>query len=69
MSIVRIAVTNHLRANPPMTIRQLLSAAYYKKHSKPMPERSLDEDVRRWEAGENNHIMYLYDYLKLTGNT
>lgn len=66
MSIVRIAVKHHLERNPTMTIRQLLSAAYYAKHSKEMPPRSLDEDARRWEAGENQHVMYLYDFLKLT---
>ena len=66
MSIVRIAVQNHLDRNPGMTIRQLLSAAYYKKHSKPMPERALDEDVRKWNEGHNEHVLYLYDFLKLT---
>ncbi len=69
MSIVRIAVENHLKMNPLMTIRQLLSAAYYKKHSREMPSGALDDDVRRWEAGENNHVMYLYDFLKLTSCT
>lgn len=65
MSLIRIAVEAHLQKNN-MDIRQLLSAAYYKKHSKEMPPRTLDEDARRWEAGENQHVMYLYDFLKLT---
>lgn len=65
MSIIRIAVEEHLKRNPPMTIRQLLSAAYYKKHSKPLPESTLDDHVRRWIAGQNDHVLYVYDFLKL----
>lgn len=62
MSIARIAVEAHLHRNPTMDIRQLLSAAYYKRHSKEMPTKALDEDVRRWQAGENN-FPYLYDLI------
>ena len=67
MSIVRHAVEAHIRLHPPMDIRQLLSAAYYKKHCKPMPDAALDEDVRKWEEGRNDHVLYLYDFLKLGG--
>lgn len=67
MSFVRIAVENHLKRNPMLDIRQLLSAAYFAKHSKPLPERALDEDVRRWNEGHNDHVLYLYDFLKLSG--
>lgn len=61
MSILRVAVENHLLRNR-MDIRQLISAAYYKKHSKPMPEKALDDEVRRWEAGCND-IPILYDLM------
>lgn len=67
MSIARVAVEAHLRLHPRMDIRQLLSAAYYKRHSKEMPAKTLDEEVRRWEAGENN-FPYLYDFLHLTAS-
>lgn len=69
MSIARIAVEEHLKRNPPMTIRQLLSAAYYSKYSKAMPQKALDEDVRKWEDGHNDHVLYLYDFLKLSGGS
>lgn len=61
MSIVRLAVENHLRINR-QTIRQLLAAAFYKKYQKPIPTNTLDEDERRWNAGENN-ILYLYEMM------
>lgn len=61
MSILRIAVENHLRQSR-MTIRQLISAAYYKKHSKEMPPKALDEDARKWESGCND-IPILYDLI------
>jgi len=61
MSILRVAVENHLLRNR-MTIRQLISAAYYKKHSKEMPEKALDDEVRRWESGCND-IPVLYDLM------
>lgn len=61
MSIVRVAVLNHLRQNR-QTIRELLEAAYYKRFGKPVPQVTLDQDVMRWEAGENN-IPYLYDLM------
>lgn len=61
MSILRIAVDNHL-AHSRLTIRELLAAAYFKKYQKPMPPDSLAEDVRKWEAGTHN-IPYLYDFI------
>lgn len=61
MSIIRIAVETHL-AKSRLSLRELLETAYYKRYEKPMPIRTLDEDVRRWEAGENN-IPYLYDLI------
>jgi len=61
MSIIRVAVETHLDKSR-LTIRELLEAAYYRRYGKPMPIASLDEDVRRWEAGENN-IPYLYDMV------
>lgn len=61
MSIIRLAVQAHLGQSH-LTIRELLAAAYYKRYEKPMPENSLDEDVKKWEAGCND-IPYLYDIL------
>lgn len=61
MSIIRIAVENHLRRER-ITIRELLQSAYYRKYGKPIPDGSLSEDVRKWEQGENNNP-YLYDML------
>lgn len=61
MSILRIAVDNHLKHSR-LTIRELLAAAYYKKYQKAMPPESLTEDVRKWESGMHN-ILYLYDFI------
>jgi len=61
MSILRLAVEAHGRKTN-QGIREILAAAYYKKHQKPMPETSLMEDVRRWNHGECN-IPYLYDFI------
>lgn len=61
MSIIRLAVVNHLQRNR-QTIRELLEAAYWKRFQKPIGQKTLDEDVRRWEAGEND-IPYLYDLM------
>lgn len=61
MSIVRIAVINHLKKNR-QTIRELLAAAYYRRFQKPIGQKTLDEDVARWERGEND-IPYLYDMM------
>jgi len=61
MSILRIAVDNHL-SHARLTIRELLAAAYFKKYQKPMPSDSLNEDVRKWESGMHN-IPYLYDFM------
>jgi hypothetical protein len=61
MSIIRIAVKNHLELSR-LTIRDLLNAAYFKRYGKPMPPESLAEDVAKWEAGVNN-IPYLYDFI------
>jgi hypothetical protein len=60
MSIIRMAVEARLSAK--VTIRQLLQSAYFKRYGKPMPPDSLDEDVKKWEAGVNN-IPYLYDFV------
>lgn len=67
MSIIRIAVKNHLE-HQRMTVRELLEAAYYRRYGKPIPQATLDEDVRRWEAGENN-IHYLFDFMLQTCST
>lgn len=64
MSIIRIAVETHL-AKSRLSLRELLETAYYKRYGKPMPTQSLDDDVRRWESGENN-ITYLYDFVLQT---
>ena len=64
MSIIRITVESRL-ANSSLTIRDLLNSAYFRRYGKPMPERSLAEDVSRWESGENN-IHYLYDFVMNT---
>lgn len=61
MSIIRIAVVNHLSRNR-QTIRELLEAAYFRRYGKPAPTAMLDEDVRRWDSGQNN-IPYLYDFM------
>jgi hypothetical protein len=61
VSILRHAVEAHSRKTG-LTIRQILATAYYKKYSKAMPDRSLDDDVRRWNSGEHN-IAYLYDFM------
>jgi len=60
MSLIRLAVQAHLDKSR-LTIQELLEAAYYKRYGKPMPPDSLLEDIRRWEAGENN-LPYLYDF-------
>lgn len=60
MSIIRIAVEAQLSKSR-LTIRELLSSAYFKRYGKPIPERALDEDESRWNRGENN-IAYLYDF-------
>lgn len=44
MSIIRIAVETHL-AKSRLSLRELLEAAYYKRYEKPMPIRTLDEDL------------------------
>lgn len=64
MSILRVAVETHL-AKTKLSLRELLETAYYRRYEKPMPIRTLDEDVRRWENGENN-IPYLYDFVLQT---
>ncbi len=61
MSIIRIAVEAQLSKSR-LTIRELLSSAYFKRYGKPIPERALAEDVTRWDRGENN-IPYLYDFI------
>lgn len=61
MSILRLAVINHLQRER-QSIRELLEAAYFRKYGKPAPVKMLDEDVRRWEAGQND-IGYLYDLM------
>lgn len=61
MSILRMAVENHLRHNR-LTVRELLEAAYWKRYEKPIPQGLLDEDVRNWEKGVNN-VPYLYDFI------
>lgn len=66
MSIIRIAVEARL-AEGRTTIRDLLRAAYMRRYGKDMPPDGLEEDVRRWEAGENN-IPYLYDFILQTCN-
>lgn len=60
MSIVRIAVEAHARKTG-LSLREIMQAAYLKKYGKVMPERSLAEDVRRWQAG--GHVAYLYDFM------
>lgn len=64
MSMLRLAVESHGRRTG-QGIREILAAAYFHKHGKPMPEQSLMEDVRRWESGECN-ISYLYDFVMRT---
>lgn len=61
MSIIRVAVQEHLKKNR-QTIRELLEAAYYHRFEKPVPQVTLDEDVRKWEAGQNDNP-YLYDFM------
>jgi hypothetical protein len=61
VSIIRIAVENHLKHSR-LTIRELLEAAYYRKFGKPIPDGCLSEDVSKWERGENQNP-YLYDFL------
>lgn len=61
MSILRNAVEEHGRRTG-LSIREILAAAYYKRYQKPLPEGALMDDVRRWNAGENN-IEYLYDFM------
>lgn len=64
MSILRVAVETHCRRNN-IELRDLLAAAYFKKYGKLMPDGALTEDVRRWNAGENN-LPYLYDFVLKT---
>ncbi len=64
MSILRIAVETHCRRNN-IELRALLAAAYYHKYEKPLADAVLDEDVRRWNAGEHN-LPYLYDFVLKT---
>lgn len=61
MSLIRIAVEAQLSKSR-LTIKDLLSSAYFKRYGKPMPQASLDEDVKKWEMGVNN-IPYLYDFI------
>lgn len=61
MSIIRIAVENHLVRNR-MTIRELLEAAYYHRYERYIPHDLLAKDIERWENGENN-IPYLYELM------
>lgn len=61
VSILQIAVENHLKGSR-LTLRELLEAAYFKRYGKPMPSKSLDEDVRKWESGIHT-IPYLYDFM------
>lgn len=61
MSILRIAVNEHLRRER-MTIRELLEAAYFRRYEKPAPQKAIDTDVSKWEAGQND-IPYLYDLI------
>jgi hypothetical protein len=61
MSLIRMAVEARLSKST-LTIRELLQAAYFKRYGKPMPLKSLNEDVAKWEAGVNN-IPYLYDFI------
>lgn len=65
MSIVRELVIQHLRRER-MDIRQLLAAAYYRLHQKAIPQGALDEDARKWEAGQND-IAYLDDLILKPG--
>lgn len=64
MSIIRIAVDARLKESR-MNIRDLLRSAYMRRFGKDMPPDSLEQDAKRWEAGENN-IPYLYDFLLAT---
>ncbi len=61
MSIIRIAVENHLKKSH-LTIRELLESAYFRRYGKILPQATLDEDVRKWENGVNN-IPYLFDFI------
>ena len=62
MSIIRIAVDNHLRKNKSLSMRDLLKTAYMKAFQKEMPEKSLSQDEARWNAGDSN-IPYLLDFM------
>lgn len=64
MSVLRVAVETHCRRNG-IELRALLAAAYYHKYGKPLADAVLDDDVRRWNAGEAN-ISYLYDFVLKT---
>lgn len=64
MSLIRIAVEVRL-SDGNRDIRELLRAAYMRRYGKDMPPESLEEDAKRWEAGENN-IAYLYDFILQT---
>lgn len=61
MSILRIAVDEHLRHNR-MTVRELFEAAYYRRYGKPIPQMALNDDLRSWEAGKSD-IEYLRDFI------
>lgn len=61
MSILRIAVENHLRHNR-MTIRELIEAAYWHRFEKTIPQMTLDQLVANWENGANN-VPFLYDFI------
>lgn len=61
MSILKLAVDNHLRKER-MDIRQLLECAYYKRYGHFITQGVLDEDVIRWEKGVYE-IPYLRDFM------
>lgn len=64
MSILRLAVEAHGRKTG-LGIREILASAYYHKYKKAIPEKSLMEDVAKWNAGHND-IPYLYDFMLQT---
>jgi hypothetical protein len=62
MSIIQIAVDNHLKVKQ-VSMRDLLRAAYMKRFGREIPPKSLEEDLISWSQGHREKIPYLLDFM------